>query len=94
MLGVVFIISVHTGEVLDFEIKCKHCFECRVHSKGAKILTSIKAGKVYENECSSNHKKSADKYRKHRHKLMKTRKTKLADKGNHIPLYKFSVESI
>ena len=34
LLGVVFIISVDTGEVLDFEIKCKHCFECRVCSKG------------------------------------------------------------
>ena len=33
LLGVVFIISVDTGEVLDFEVKCKHCFECRVHGK-------------------------------------------------------------
>lgn len=31
--GVVFIISVDTGEVLDYETKCKHCFECRVRSK-------------------------------------------------------------
>ena len=34
LLGVAFIILVDTGEVLDFEIKCKHCFECRVCSKG------------------------------------------------------------
>ena len=33
LLGVVFIISVDTGEVLDYEIKCKHCFECRSRSK-------------------------------------------------------------
>ena len=33
LLGVAFIILVDTGEVLDFEVKCKHCFECRVHSK-------------------------------------------------------------
>ena len=32
-LGVAFIISVDTGEVLDFEVKFKHWFECRVHSK-------------------------------------------------------------
>ena len=33
LLGVALIISVDTGEVLYFKIKCKHCFECRVHSK-------------------------------------------------------------
>ena len=33
LLEVVFIISVNTGEVLGFEEKCKHNFECRVHSK-------------------------------------------------------------
>ena len=33
LLGVVFIISVDTGEVLDYEIKCKHCFECTARSK-------------------------------------------------------------
>ena len=33
LLGAVFIISVDTGEVLDYEIKCKHCFECRSRSK-------------------------------------------------------------
>ena len=32
-LEVAFIISVDTGEVLDFEVKYKHYFECRVHSK-------------------------------------------------------------
>ena len=30
LLGVVFIISVDTG---DYEIKCKHCLECTAHSK-------------------------------------------------------------
>ena len=33
LLGVTFIISVDTGEVLDFEVKCKHYFECRFHCK-------------------------------------------------------------
>ena len=33
LLGVVFIISVDSGEVLDYEVKCKHCFECRSYSK-------------------------------------------------------------
>ena len=30
LLGVVFMILVDTEEGLDFEVKCKHCFECRV----------------------------------------------------------------
>ena len=33
LLGVAFIISVDTGKVLDFEVKCKHFFKCRFHSK-------------------------------------------------------------
>ena len=38
LLGVAFTISVDTGDVLDFEVKCKHCFECRCsinHKKSA-----------------------------------------------------------
>ena len=62
---------------------------------GTKIATSIKAGKVNENKCSINHKKSADKlYRKRRKKLRQKRKTKLADEGNYLSLYKINVESI
>ena len=62
---------------------------------GTKIVASIKAGKVNENECSINHKKSADKwYKKRRQKLSQNRKTKPADKGNYLSLYKISVESI
>ena len=33
LLGVVFIIFVDTGEVLHFEVKCKHCFECMVRGE-------------------------------------------------------------
>ena len=33
LLGVAFIILADTGEVLNFEVKCKHCFEFRFHSK-------------------------------------------------------------
>ena len=62
---------------------------------GTKIVTSIKASKVNENECSLNHKKSADKwYIKRCQKLRQNRKTKPADKGNYLSLYKISVESI
>ena len=83
MLHVVFVISVDTGEVLDFKVKRKRCFECRVHSKWDKNSDKWKTGKVNENECSINHEKSVDKYRKCRQKLRQKRKTKPANKGNY-----------
>ena len=55
LLGVTFIISVDTGEILDLEVKCKHCFNVEFMVNGTKIVTSIKAGKVNENESSINH---------------------------------------
>ena len=42
LLGVVFIISVYTGEVLDFEVRCKHYFECKFIVNGTKIVTGAK----------------------------------------------------
>ena len=33
LLGVAFIILVDTGEVLHFEVKCKHYFECMVRGE-------------------------------------------------------------
>ena len=32
LLGVVFVISIETGEVLDFEVCSKVCFKCRSHT--------------------------------------------------------------
>ena len=32
-LGVVFVMSVDTGEVLDYEVKSKYCFECKARNK-------------------------------------------------------------
>ena len=92
LLGVVFIISVDTEEVLGFEIKCKHCFECRVCRKWDENGDTCKAGKVNENRCSINNEKSVDKYRKRRQNLKQKRKTKPADKGNYLSSYKTSVK--
>ena len=88
MLGVVFIISLDTGEILGFEIKCKHSFECRVWRKWDENGDKCKAGKVNENKCCINHEKSADKYRKRPQNLKQKRKTKPADKGNYLASYK------
>ena len=94
MLGVAFVISVDNGEVLDFEVKYKHCFECRVHSKWDKNSDKWKTGQVNEKECSINHEKSVDKYRKRRRKLRQKRKTKPADEGNYLSFYKISVKHL
>ena len=32
MLALVFIIGVETGEVLHYEVKCKHCIECKARN--------------------------------------------------------------
>ena len=56
LLGVVFIISVDTGEVLDYEIKCKHCFESRSRSKWDKNSEKYQTWyNQHESECSVNH---------------------------------------
>ena len=77
LLRVVFIISADTGEVLDSEVKCKHCPECRVRNKWYKNSDKCKAGKVNKNICSINHEKSAGKYRKRSQKLRQRRKLNL-----------------
>ena len=65
-----------------------------MHSKWDKNSNWCKAGKVNENECSINHEKSADKYRKRRQELRQKRKTKSGDKGNYLSLYKISVKHL
>ena len=32
-IGVIFVISVDTGEILDYEVKSLFCHECKAHSK-------------------------------------------------------------
>ena len=94
LLRVAFIISVDTGEVLDSEVKCKHCSECRVRHKWDKNSDKCKAVKVNKNICSINHEKSAGKYRKRSQRLRQRRKTKPADKENYLSLYKISVKHL
>ena len=43
LLGVAVIILADTGEVLDFEVKYKHYFECRFHSKWDKNSDKYKS---------------------------------------------------
>ena len=58
-IGVVFVISVPTGEVLDFAVKPLVCHECVPRSK----MESTKFKEWYkshEGKCSINHKGSSD----------------------------------
>ena len=65
LLGVVFFISVDFGEVLDYEIKCKHCFECRCHSKWDKNSEKYQTWyNQHESEYSVNHLKSSESMEK------------------------------
>ena len=66
LLGVVFIISVDNREVLDYKIKCKHCFECRSpRSQWDKNSEKYKTWyNQHESECSVNHLKSSESMEK------------------------------
>ena len=58
LLGAVFIISIETGEVLDYEVKCKYCFECKSRGKWDKQSARYISSSWYEShreDCSINH---------------------------------------
>ena len=42
LLGAVFIISIETGEILDYEVKHKYSFECKSRGKWDKQSVSLK----------------------------------------------------
>eukprot|EP00794_Sanderia_malayensis_P001550 gene1550-1713_t len=59
--GVVFVISVRTGEVLDYVVKTKYCQECIYHEKDNKNSESYQDWvKEHNSKCSMNHQGSSD----------------------------------
>ena len=63
--GVVFIVAIETGEVLDYEVRSKVCYECRSRNKWDKV--SQKYQQWFEHhklQCSINHEKSAESMEK------------------------------
>ena len=54
-IGVVFILSLVTGEVLDYEIKSLVCFECRAHEHLKKDSDAYKKWKASHSFCQVNH---------------------------------------
>ena len=61
LLGVLFVISMDTGEVLDYEVKSKVCFQCRSRNlwprDSKKYLDCYKSHKPF---CSIDHTQSAE----------------------------------
>ena len=59
--GVVFIISVRTGEVLDYVVKTKHCHECLSHQDDDKNSNEFKEWQSnHKGNCCINHEGSSD----------------------------------
>ena len=61
LLGVFFVISMDTGEVLDYEEKSKVCFQCRSRNLWPRDSTKyLDLYKSHEPFCSINHTQSAE----------------------------------
>ena len=60
-IGVVFVLSVQTGEVLDFEVKSLYCHECTAHWHEDKTTDRFKRWlQDHQTECSINHSGSSE----------------------------------
>ena len=60
-IGVVFVFSVRTGKVVDYEIKSLYCHECVAHNNDDKLWWSN-----HQPTCNINHKGSSDCMERHR----------------------------
>ena len=59
--GVVFVMAVETGEVLDYEVKSKVCFECKARAKWDKESEKFKSWfDKHKNKCLINHTLSSE----------------------------------
>ena len=58
-LGVVFVISVETGEILDYEVKSLFCHECKEHNSWDVESEKYKEWKE-SHDCQINHKGSSE----------------------------------
>ena len=56
----VFVISVDTGEILDYEVKSMFCHECKAHTQDPESDEHKEWLKNHEPNCSINHKGSSE----------------------------------
>ena len=60
-IGVVFVISVLTGEILDYEVKSLFCHECKAHGSHDQDSVKYKEWKkAHEKNCEVNHQGSSE----------------------------------
>ena len=60
-IGVVFVISVETGEILDYEVKSLFCHGCKAHSSWNQESKEYKEWKkAHEEKCEINHQGSSE----------------------------------
>ncbi|CAH3114455.1 unnamed protein product, partial [Pocillopora meandrina] len=59
-IGVVFVISVATGEILDYEVKSLVCYECRAREHMDRDSEEYKAWKASHTNCHINHSTSSE----------------------------------
>ena len=60
-IGVIFVISVDTGEILDYVVKSLFCHECQVHNHDDKDSEEYKQWKEgHEGKCQVNHHGSSE----------------------------------
>ena len=65
LLGVIYLISMETGEVLDYVVKSKICFECKARSNWEKTSERYKNWcREHEKECAINHTESSGQMEK------------------------------
>jgi len=65
LLGVVYLISIETGEVLDYEVKSKVCYECKARSHWDKNKDKYKTWFAeHKAKCGINHTDSAGEMEK------------------------------
>ena len=61
MHGVVFVMAVETGEVLDYETKSRVCFQCKAKTKWDKESEKVKKWlDGHKNNCLVNHTLSSE----------------------------------
>ena len=60
LLGVIYLISMETGEVLNYVVKSKICFECKAKNNWKKTSERYKYWYLkHEKECAINHIESS-----------------------------------
>ena len=60
-IGVIFVISVDTGEILDYVVKSLFCHECKAHNDNDKDSDKYKEWKqAHETRCQINHHGSSE----------------------------------